>query len=166
MRVGQLLGEAGQQEVEVGLCLVGAEDLDEVADARPAERVGVLRFLAERVPGQRPGRSPAPGPGPRSGPPARAPTRSLEAYVAMAVPRRTLGVAARPPAAPGPRPGKVRTHPEVDMAVLIVSIGIMLAVVLTLTVMGRRERRTRERIALDECGILDARRHNDATASR
>jgi hypothetical protein len=51
------------------------------------------------------------------------------------------------------------------MAVLIVSIGIMLALVLTLTVMGRRQRRTRERIALDESGILDARRHNDATAS-
>ncbi len=52
------------------------------------------------------------------------------------------------------------------MEVLIASIGIMLVLVLTLTVMGRRERRTRGSIGLDENAILDARRHNDATASR
>ena len=50
------------------------------------------------------------------------------------------------PAAPRPRPGKVRTHLEVGMAVLIASIGIMLALVLILTVVERRERRTRDRI--------------------
>ena len=52
------------------------------------------------------------------------------------------------------------------MAVFIVSIGIMLALIVTLTVMGRRERRTRDLIALEESGILDARRHNGATGSR
>ena len=52
------------------------------------------------------------------------------------------------------------------MAVLIASIGIMLVLVLTLTIMNHRERRTRDRIALDESGILDARRHNDATGQR
>jgi hypothetical protein len=52
------------------------------------------------------------------------------------------------------------------MAVLIASIGIVLALVLILTVVERRERRTRDRIALDESGILDARRHNDATGQR
>jgi hypothetical protein len=52
------------------------------------------------------------------------------------------------------------------MAVLIASICIMLALVLILTVMGRRERRTRDLIALEESGILDARRHNDATGQR
>lgn len=52
------------------------------------------------------------------------------------------------------------------MAVLIASIGIMLALVLIRTVMGRRERRTRDLIALEESGILDARRHNDATGQR
>jgi hypothetical protein len=50
------------------------------------------------------------------------------------------------PAAPRPRPGKVRTHLEVGMAVPIASIGIMLALVLILTVVERRERRTRDRI--------------------
>lgn len=52
------------------------------------------------------------------------------------------------------------------MMVLIVSVGVMLALVLTLTVMNRRERRTRELIALDESGMIDARRHNDATGQR
>jgi hypothetical protein len=52
------------------------------------------------------------------------------------------------------------------MVVLIVSVGIMLALVLTLAVMNRRERRTRGRIGLDENGIVDARRYNDATAPR
>jgi hypothetical protein len=52
------------------------------------------------------------------------------------------------------------------MVVLIVSVGILVALVVTLTVMGHRERRTRELIALDESGILDARRHNDATGQR
>jgi len=52
------------------------------------------------------------------------------------------------------------------MMVLIVSVGILLALVVTLTFMGRRERRTRDAIALDESGVLDARRHPDATGSR
>jgi HAMP domain-containing protein len=52
------------------------------------------------------------------------------------------------------------------MLVLIVSVGILLALVVTLTVMDRRERRTRELIALAESGMLDARRHNDATGQR
>jgi hypothetical protein len=52
------------------------------------------------------------------------------------------------------------------MVVLIVSVGIMLALVVTLTVMGRRERRTRDLIVLEESGALDARRHNDATGER
>jgi len=52
------------------------------------------------------------------------------------------------------------------MVVLIASVGIMLALVVTLAVMNRRERRTRELIALEESGILDARRHNDATRQR
>ena len=49
------------------------------------------------------------------------------------------------------------------MVVLIVSVGILLALVVTLTVMGRRERRARQLIALEESGMLDARRHNDTT---
>ena len=49
------------------------------------------------------------------------------------------------------------------MVVLVVSVGILVALVVTLTVMGRRERRTRELIALEESGVLDARRHNAAT---
>jgi hypothetical protein len=52
------------------------------------------------------------------------------------------------------------------MVVLIVSVGILLALVVTLTVMGRRERRTRDLIALEESGALDARRHNDSTGRR
>ena len=48
------------------------------------------------------------------------------------------------------------------MVVLIVSVGIMLALVLTLTVIDRRERRTHDQIGLDESGVLDARCHNDA----
>ena len=40
------------------------------------------------------------------------------------------------------------------------------ALVVTLTVMGRRERRTRDLIALEESGMLDARRHNDTTGQR
>ena len=52
------------------------------------------------------------------------------------------------------------------MLVLIVSVGIMVALVVTLTVMDRRERRTRELIALEESGMLDACRHNDATGKR
>ena len=52
------------------------------------------------------------------------------------------------------------------MVVLIVSVGILLALVVTLAVMGRRERRTRELIALEESGMLDARRPNDATGQR
>jgi hypothetical protein len=52
------------------------------------------------------------------------------------------------------------------MLVLIVSVGIMLALVVTLTVMDRRERRTRELIALEDSGMLDTRRHNDATGQR
>ena len=52
------------------------------------------------------------------------------------------------------------------MAVLIASVGIMLALMLTLTVINRRERRTRDQIALDESGGLDARRRNDATGQR
>jgi hypothetical protein len=56
--------------------------------------------------------------------------------------------------------------PEVDMVVLIVSVGILLALIVTLTVMGRRERRTRQLIALEESGMLDARRHNDTTGQR
>ena len=39
------------------------------------------------------------------------------------------------------------------MLVLIVSVGILLALVVTLTVMDRRERRTRELIALEESGM-------------
>jgi hypothetical protein len=52
------------------------------------------------------------------------------------------------------------------MVVLIVSVGILLALIVTLTVMGRRERRTRDLIALEESGALDARRHNDSTGRR
>jgi hypothetical protein len=52
------------------------------------------------------------------------------------------------------------------MVVLIVSVGIMLALVLTLTVMSRRERRTRDLIALEESGVLGARDHNDASGSQ
>jgi hypothetical protein len=52
------------------------------------------------------------------------------------------------------------------MLVLIVPVGIMLALIVTLTVMNRRERRTRDLIALEESGVLDARRHNDATGQR
>ena len=52
------------------------------------------------------------------------------------------------------------------MVVLIVSVGILFALVVTLTVMDRRERRTRELIALEESGMRDARRHNDATGQR
>jgi hypothetical protein len=55
--------------------------------------------------------------------------------------------------------------PEVDMVVLIVSVGILLALIVTLTVMGRRERRTRQLIALEESGILDARHYNQASHS-
>ena len=52
------------------------------------------------------------------------------------------------------------------MVVLVVFVGIMLALVLTLTVINRRERRSRDLIALEESGVLDARRHNDATGRR
>ena len=52
------------------------------------------------------------------------------------------------------------------MLVLIVSVGILVALVVTLTVMDRRERRTRELIALEESGMLDARRRSDATGKR
>ena len=52
------------------------------------------------------------------------------------------------------------------MVVLIVSVGIMFALVLTLSVMNRRERRTRDLIGLDDRGILDARRYNDASSQR
>jgi hypothetical protein len=52
------------------------------------------------------------------------------------------------------------------MVVLIVSVGILVALVVTLTVMDRRERRTRELIAWEESGLLDARRHNDPTGQR
>ena len=52
------------------------------------------------------------------------------------------------------------------MMVLIVSVGIVLTLVATLSVMSRRERRTRKLIALDESGMLDARRYNDATSQR
>ena len=52
------------------------------------------------------------------------------------------------------------------MVVLIVSVGILLALIVTLTVMGRRERRTRQLIALEASGRLDARRHNDTTGQR
>ena len=52
------------------------------------------------------------------------------------------------------------------MVVLIVSVGILLALIVTLTVMNHRERRTRGRVELDESRILDARRYNDATAQR
>lgn len=50
------------------------------------------------------------------------------------------------------------------MEILIASIGIMVALILILTVMSRRERRTRDLIALEESGVLDTRRHNDAYA--
>ena len=52
------------------------------------------------------------------------------------------------------------------MEIIFGSVGILVALIVILTIMGRRERRTRESIALDERGILDARRHNDATGSR
>ena len=52
------------------------------------------------------------------------------------------------------------------MAIIIVSVGILFALILILTIMNRRERRTRDLIALEESGVLDARRHNDATGSR
>lgn len=45
------------------------------------------------------------------------------------------------PAAPEPIAGKVRTHLEVGMEVITASIGIMLVLVLTLTVMNHREGR-------------------------
>jgi len=96
----------------------------------------------------------------------RSPNIGLKAYVALPVPAGTLDTAAGQPTAPGPRAGNVTTDPEVDMMVLIVSVGILLALVVTLTFMGRRERRTRDAIALDESGVLDARRHRDATGSR
>ena len=48
------------------------------------------------------------------------------------------------------------------MVVLIACVGIMVALVVTRTVRDRRERRTRELIALEESGMLDARRYNDA----
>ena len=51
------------------------------------------------------------------------------------------------------------------MVVLIVSVGILVALVVTLTVMDRRERRTRDLIALEESGTLDARRHNEPSHS-
>jgi hypothetical protein len=52
------------------------------------------------------------------------------------------------------------------MVVLIVSVGIILALVVTLSVLSHRERRTRKLIGLDESGMLDARRYNDATSQR
>lgn len=94
------------------------------------------------------------------------PKIGLKAYVALPLPAGTLDTAAGLPTAPGPRAGKVRSDPEVDMVVLIVSVGILLALVVTLTFMGRRERRTRDAVALDESGVLDARRHRGATGSR
>jgi hypothetical protein len=59
-----------------------------------------------------------------------------------------------------------KPHSEVVVEILIASVGFMVALVVVLTVMNRRERRTRDLIALDESGVLDARRHNDATGSR
>ena len=52
------------------------------------------------------------------------------------------------------------------MAILIASVGVLVALILILTIMNRRERRTRDLIALEESGVLDARRHNDATGSQ
>ena len=48
-----------------------------------------------------------------------APEIGLGAYVAKPVPRRTLDAAAGSADGSRPRPGNVRTHAEVDMAVLI-----------------------------------------------
>jgi hypothetical protein len=97
----------------------------------------------------------------------RSPEIGLEAYVARPVAAGTLGTAAGPAdGSQAPDPGTSGLTPEVDMVVLIVSVGILLALVVTLTVMGRRERRTRELIALEESGMLDARRPNDATGER
>jgi hypothetical protein len=53
-----------------------------------------------------------------------------------------------------------------NVEIVIASIGIMVALILILTVMGRRERPMRDLIALEESGILDVRRHNDASGSR
>ena len=95
------------------------------------------------------------------------PEIGLKAYVALPVPAGTLGTAAGP--ADGSqaqtREGQ-RLTPEVDMVVLIACVGILLALVVTLTVMDRRERRTRQLIALEESGILDIRRYNDTSDRR
>ena len=52
------------------------------------------------------------------------------------------------------------------MEIILGSVGILVALVVILTIVNRRERRTRESTTLDESGILDARRHNDGTAAR
>ena len=78
----------------------------------------------------------------------------------------TLGTAAGPADGSQAKTQEGQDSPEVDMAVLIVSVSIVLVLVLTLTVMNHRERRTRRRIELDESGIIDARRYNDATGQR
>jgi hypothetical protein len=110
----------------------------------------------------------------------------LKAYVGTPVPGRKLSTTTGSAGA-APRPGRpndcapslipaeyrLRHLPEGtaleeghNMEILIASVGVMVALILILTVMNRRERRTRDLIALDERGILDARRHNDATASQ
>jgi hypothetical protein len=60
----------------------------------------------------------------------------------------------------------VAASPEVVMEVFIASIGIVLTLVLILTVMNRRARRTGHRVGLDESGIVDARYHNDTRAQQ
>ena len=52
------------------------------------------------------------------------------------------------------------------MGIIIGSVGILIALIVILAIMNRRERRTRELIALEESGILDTRRHNEATDQR
>ena len=52
------------------------------------------------------------------------------------------------------------------MVVLIVCVGTLIALVVTLTVMDRRERRLRRLIALEESGVLDIRRHDEASGQR
>lgn len=48
------------------------------------------------------------------------------------------------------------------MELVIVSLGILVALIVTAAVMDLRARRTRRRLTVDPTAVLDARRHNSS----